>query len=347
MLINYKNQCFIMEVFSMQLSRKILTIGIGIIATGAFVSSASAVVNIKAVSGLKRTNTITQNFLKNMLEPLNANGKGVVEMKYLGGHSVVPPRKAAKALQRGQFDWLHSPISYYIGAVPEGYAFLASNVPVSEIRKNGGWEVLQEVFKKKVGARLIGWGPNKTQYNMYLMMMPKFDKDGVPDLKGVKMRATGTYRPLFNALGASTINMKSSEIYTGIQRGVVSGFGWPDVAIVPLGLHKIVKYRVTPSFYVTNSVETMNLNFYNKLSQKAKDTINQTAVEYEKTGPGFMEAQRSKEEKILHKEGVKDIVLKGKAAKKYHAIAHGAILEQLAKRSPEYGAKLKAKMYRE
>ena len=331
----------------MQVYKKLLTAGIGVLAAGAFVSSASAVTNIKAVSGLKRTNTITQCFLKNMLAPLNANGKGVVEMKYLGGHSVVPPRKAAKALQRGQFDWLHSPISYYIGAVPEGYAFLASNVSIQDIRTNGGWEILQEVFKKKVGARLIGWGPNKTKYNMYLMMMPKFDKDGVPDLSGVKMRATGTYRPLFNALGASTINMKSSEIYTGIQRGVVSGFGWPDVAIVPLGLHKIVKYRVTPAFYVTNSVETMNLNFYNKLSQKARDLINQTAVAYEKSGPVFMEAQRAKEEKVLHGAGVKDIALKGGAAKKYLAIAHGAIWEQLAKRSPEFGGKLKAKMYKE
>ena len=95
----------------MQVYKKLLTAGIGVLAAGAFVSSASAVTNIKAVSGLKRTNTITQCFLKNMLAPLNANGKGVVEMKYIGGHSVVPPRKAAKALQRGQFDWLHSPIS--------------------------------------------------------------------------------------------------------------------------------------------------------------------------------------------------------------------------------------------
>ena len=336
-----------MEVFNMQVRKRVLMAGVGLLAAGAFVSSASAVTNIKAVSGLKRTNTITQNFLTNMLEPLNAAGKGVVEMKYLGGHSVVPPRKAAKALQRGQFDWLHSPISYYIGAVPEGYAFLASNVPVQVFRANGGWEILQEVFKKKVGARLIGFGPNKTKYNMYLMMMPKFDKDGVPDLNGVKMRATGTYRPLFNALGASTINMKSSEIYTGIQRGVVSGFGWPDVAIVPLGLHKIVKFRVTPAFYVTNSVETMNLNFYNKLSKEAKGIIDNVAIGYEATGPIYMEAQRSKEEKILHAEGVKDIALKGGAAKKYLAIAHGAIWEQLAKRSPEFGAKLKAKMYRE
>jgi len=43
----------------------------------------------------------------------------------LGGQEVVPPRKAANALKRGQFDLLHAPTAYYIGTVPEGYAIWA------------------------------------------------------------------------------------------------------------------------------------------------------------------------------------------------------------------------------
>ena len=305
---------------------------------------ANATTEIKAVSGLQQTNTITQSFLTNFVAALNARGKGVVNVKYLGGHSVVPPRKAAKALKRGQFDMLQSPVSYYMGMVPEGYALLASNMTPSAIRANGGWDILQEVFAKKAGSRLIAWGEYATKYNMYLMFKPKVDKDGVPDLSGVKMRATGTYRPLFKALGASTINMKSSEIYTGIQRGVVQGFGWPNVAIVPLGLHKIVKYRVSPAFYQTNTVATMNLDFYNKLPGKAKNLINAVAADYEKSATAYMEVQRAKEEKVLLGAGVKEIILKGSAAAKYLSIAHSEIWKQLKSRS-EYSAKLRAKLY--
>jgi TRAP-type C4-dicarboxylate transport system substrate-binding protein len=305
---------------------------------------ANATTQIKAVSGLQQTNTITKSFLVNFMKVLNERGKGVVNVKYLGGHSVVPPRKAAKALKRGQFDMLDSPVSYYIGMVPEGYALLASNMKPSAIRANGGWDILQEVFAKKAGSRLIAWGEYATQYNMYLMNKPKFDKDGVPDLTGIKMRATGTYRPLFKALGASTINMKSSEIYTGIQRGVVQGFGWPNVAIVPLGLHKIVKYRISPAFYQTNTVVTMNLDFYNKLSGKAKNLINSVAADYEKSAVVYMEAQRAAEEKILLGAGVKDIKLTGSAAAKYLSIAHSEIWKQLKDRS-EYSARLRAKLY--
>jgi len=306
---------------------------------------ANAAVELKAVSGLQQTNTITLSFLKNFVGVLNERGKGVIGAKYLGGHSVVQPRKAAKALKRGQFDLLHGPTSYYLGMVPEGYALLASNRTPAVLRKNGGWKILEEVYAKKAGSRLIAWGEYATQYNMYLMFNPKLDKDGVPDLSGIKMRATGTYRPLFKALGASTINMKSSEIYTGIQRGVVQGFGWPNVAIVPLGLHKIVKYRVSPAFYQTNTVVVMNLDVWNKLSGKAKSIVNDVALDYEKTATAFMELQRAKEEKILLDAGVKEIILKGSAAKKYLSIAHSEIWKQLKERSPEYSDKLRAKLY--
>ena len=316
------------------------------VAAALFATQVSAAeITLKAISGLQQTNTLTKSWLVNFVPAVNFAGKGNIQIKYIGGQDVVPPRKAAKAVKRGQFDMLHAPTSYYLGMVPEGYGLLAANQSTTSIRKNGGWELLEEIYAKKAGAKLIAWGESGTQYNMYLMFKPKMDSNGVPNLTGVKMRATGTYRPLFKALGASTINMKSSEIYTGIQRGTVQGFGWPDVAIVPLGLHKIVKYRVMPAFYHTNTVVTMNLAKYNSLPKKARDLLMKLAKWYENESLGYMEKQRKSEEKILHDAGVKDIVLKGGAAKKYLAIAHGEIWKQLAKRSPEYHDKLRSKLY--
>lgn len=325
--------------------------GLGFVATAAvgllgFTLQASAQeVTLNAVTALQQTNTLSQSFFANFMKPLNAGSKGIVQIKYLGGQDVVHPTKAAAALKRGQFEMLHSPTAYYIGKVPEGYGMLAANQPPQTLRKNGGWEILQEIYAKKVGARLIAWGESGTQYNMYLMSKPKFDKDGVPNLTGVKMRATGTYRPLFKALGASTINMKSSEIYTAIQRGTVVGFGWPDVALVPLGLHKIVKYRVTPAFYHTNTVVTMNLAAWKGLPKRVKDALGKMAIEYERTSLIYMETERKKEEKILHAAGVQDIKLTGEAARKYLAIAYGEVWKQLKQRSPEYHDKLRPKLY--
>ena len=220
-------------------------------------STASAKDELGAVTALQRSNTIAKAFIETYLNASNA-ANGPVKIKYIGGQEVVPPRKAANALKRGQFDMLSCPTAYYIGTVPEGYALLAGNQGPRALRKNGAWEILEEVYMKKAGAHLLAWGESMTSYNTYLMVIPKFRADGVPDLTGLKMRATGTYRPLFRALGASTINIKSSEIFTALQRGTVVGFGWPDVAVVALGLHKIVKYRITPNYYQTNQVLTVN-----------------------------------------------------------------------------------------
>ena len=224
------------------------TIAIAIAAATATLAVAPAMArDLNAVTSLQQTNTIARSFITTFVGAVN-NAKGPVKINYVGGQEVVPPRKAANALKRGQFDVLCSPTAYYIGTVPEGYALLAANQGPAALRKSGAWEILQEVYAKKAGAHLLAWGENMTSYNMYLAKKPKM-KDGIPDLTGVKMRATGTYRPLFRALGGSTINIKSSEIFTAMQRGTVEGFGFTDVSFVPLGFHQVAKYYYYPGWH--------------------------------------------------------------------------------------------------
>ncbi len=302
-------------------------------AAAAMAAAPAAAKDLGAVTALQQTNTLARSFLANFLEPANRMG---VAIRNMGGQEVVPPRKAANALKRGQFDVLSAPTAYYIGTVPEGYALLAANQGPAALRKNGAWKILEEVYLEKAGARLLAWGENMTSYNTYLSIKPKIGPDGVPDLTGVKMRATGTYRPLFRALGASTINIKSSEIFTALQRGTVEGFGFPDVAIVPLGLHKVVKYRVTPNYYQTNQVVTVNPSSWKALGAEDRRKLSELALEYETTSVKWVERERVKEERQLKAAGVEDIALEGAAAARYLDIAHGAIWKELKERSEHH-----------
>ena len=190
---------------------------------------------------------------------------------------------------------------------------------------------------------MLAWGENMTSYYTYLAKKPEM-KDGIPDLTGLKMRATGTYRPLFRALGATTVNIKSSEILNAMQRKTVDGFGFTDVSIVPLGFHKVIKYRIMPNFYQTNTVVTVNEGIWNKLDQEAKDCLNKAAVQYETDSVMFVEKIRLEEEADLKAAGVEDIVLEGDAAAKYLDIAHQEIWKELKERS-EYHDQLKPLMY--
>jgi len=308
-------------------------------------ASLAAERTITAITGLQQTNILTKAYLEKYVKVLNSVGKGVLQIKYVGGQDVVPPRKAAAALKRGQFDMLSCPTAYYIGTVPEGYALLASNQGPRVLRTNGGWELLQKIYAEKAGAHLVAWGANMTSYHMYLWKEPKFRPDGVPDLTGYKMRATGTYRPLFRALGATTINVPSSEVITAVQRGTVDGFGFTDVSVPAIGLDKVMKYRVQPNFYQTNTVETMNLDSWKSLTQAQKDLMNRIAIEFEVTSVQYIEAERLREEKIIKAEGIKDVVLKGDAAAKYLEIAHGEIWKELKKRS-KYHDQLRPLLYK-
>ena len=319
-------------------------LGAVLIASTTLVHTASAEVTLSSVTSLDQNNLLVVSFRTNYVTPVNAKLKGSLKIKYLGGQEIVPPRKAVTALRRRQFDILHSPTAYYIGTVPEGYAILAANQGPAALRANGAWAILQEAYLKKAGAHLLAWGENMTSFNTYLQVMPKFGKDGVPDLTGIKMRATGTYRPLFRALGASTINIKSSEIYTAVQRGTVDGFGYVDVSLVPLGLHKVVKYRVTPNYYQTNTVVTANPDSWKALSRDQRATLEALALEYETSSVHWMEAKRKDEEQQIKAAGVKDIALTGAAAAKYLDIAHREIWKQLKERS-EYHDRLKPLMY--
>lgn len=320
-----------------------------IAATGAVVAASGPTLaqerTLNAVTGLQQTNILAKAYLEKFVKVLNSVGDGVLKIKYVGGQEVVPPRKAAAAIKRGQFDMLSCPTAYYIGTVPEGYALLASNQGPRVLRTNGGWELLQKIYAEKAGAHLLSWGANMTSYNMYLWKKPKIGSDGVPDLTGFKMRATGTYRPLFRALGATTINIKSSEVITAVQRGTVDGFGFTDVSLPAIGLDKVTKYRVQPNFYQTNTVETINLDTWKSLTQAQKNLLNRIAIEFEVTSVQYIEAQRLREDKIMKAEGIQDIVLKGSAAAKYLAIAHGEIWKELDKRS-KYAAQLRPLLYK-
>jgi len=326
---------------------KFVTAGLGAIAVAATLGAtqASAMTkNLTMVTALQRTNVLARSVIEVFIPELNKQGKGQIRITYVGGQEVVPPRKAAAALKRGQFNLLSAPTAYYIGTVPEGYALLASNQGPKVFRKNGAWELLQKIYAEKAGAHLLAWGENMTSYYMYLTKQPPLDADGVPNLKGFKMRATGTYRPLFRALGATTINIKSSEIFTAVQRGTVDGFGFTDVSAVALGFHNIVNYRVFPNFYQTNQVITVNPAVWNGLTQKQRDIMNKVAVWYETASVHFIEKERLAEEKIIAKSKMKTIKLKGKGAAKYLSIAHGEIWKELKKRS-KYSDQLRKLMY--
>jgi len=307
---------------------------------------------LKSATGLPRNLSLVQTFLS-VSKEINAQAKGKLRIDYLGGPDVTPASKIAQALKRGVVDLIHSPSGYYAGAVPEGDAILASERSPAEIRANGGMAMLEKIWNKALNAHILGWyaagfqdtkdAPLVNLYNLYFTEKPPLDPVQGLNLKGMKMRSTATYRPLLEALGATPVGMKSSEIYVGLQRGVVNGFGWPGVAITGLGLGEVVKYRVDPGFYLGNNMVIINLDTWKRLSPELRTLLDKSFQEGEVRDNMYIAADARKETAAMQKSGMQIIKLEPKVAKAYQKLAVEVMWNRLEKRSPENAKALRAK----
>lgn len=323
-----------------------------LIAVGA-AAPAAAQAELKAMTTLPTNLVLTKSFTK-MIDEANEALKGSVAISFLGGPEVTPPEKAADSLKRGIFQLMHSPASYYTGTVPEADVLIATNRSAAEIRKNGGLALIQKIWAEKLNVHVLGWfesrfqdsadGPHRGLYNLYFTKKPTITADKL-DLTGFKMRTTPTYTELLNALGAVPVSIKAGEVYTSLERGIVQGFGFPGVAVIGLGVQKVVKYRVDPAFFTGNNLILVHLPTWNKLPQAARDKLTEMAAKYEVESNLFVTAEARKEEAELKQNGMEILTLTGNAEKNYLSAAYDTVWARVDSRAPENAKLLREKFF--
>ena len=324
----------------------LLAVGIALAVSFASPVNAAEVV-IRAQTALPTKHDLSQSFLKLFVDKLNAAGKGVVQVKYLGGPEVTPVKKAAPALKRGVLDMLHSPAAYHAGITPQSQALMATNMTPTEVRANGGFDIIEKVWKEKLNAKILAWSETAAQFYLYTAKEPVI-KDNKIDLTGFKMRATGAYRPLLKALNATAVQMPAGEVYTALQRGLVDGFGWPTVGLGAMGLAEVTKYRIEPAFYHLANLILVNQDFWNKMPKEAQKILIKVAAEYEEASIKDMQEARIKDTATVMEKGVKIFKLEGEVRKNYLKAAYDSMWDRVGtKLSKEEVKILRSKLYRE
>lgn len=307
---------------------------------------AQAGTTMDAVTALPTTNPRVKAFMEFFTKDLNAAHEETLRIKYIGGPEVVPPRKAAGALSRGVMDILYSPVAYYAGQVPEGNALEVSTRKPQEVRASGAFDALDAIWQRKINAKILAWGSYGTQYNIYLTTEPKFGPDGVLDLNGFKMRSTSTYRPLLSALGATPVEMPASDIFTALQRGVIQGFSFPDSGVLSLGVERIVKYRVDPSFYHGANLILINMNTWKAATKAERDILTALSRNYEEKEDAYVRNLAAEEAAVLKKHGMEVVAHDSGAAAKFLKIAYDELWKRIEDRSEDIRP-LKPKLYAE
>jgi TRAP-type C4-dicarboxylate transport system substrate-binding protein len=300
---------------------------------GARVGHAGEVTLTLASSWNARQN-FTADFLR-YVDAVNARGKGLVQIRFIGGPEAIPEQQLLYALRRGVIDLAFGGMTYYRGVLPEGDAIFASTLGPAEARASGALEALQPFWRERINARLIGWVQSGVGANLWLRAPPPLDSDGLPDLRGLVLRTSPSNRELLEALGARTVQVPVSEIYTALERGMVDGLAFTTIGLPDLGVGRFIRYRVEPEVLQLAVCLQANLDAWNRLDPRARLLLEEEAIRYEPRNRARFAALKAREHAALADDGLRPIVLPPDAAGAYVRLARETTWQRLARRAPE------------
>jgi len=289
---------------------------------------------LRVVSAFAENTQYVKN-LEGFMKRLNAEGKGALQLNFVGGPKAMPPFEVGNAVRTGVVDVAMTTGAFYTNIMPEADALKLTQIPAPELRKNGGYELINKIWNEKANMQYLGRVIDYTPFHLYLTK--KIDK---PDLTGLKIRITPVYRDFFQALGATVMQTAPGEVYTALERGVVDGYGWPINGIFDANWHEKTKYRVDPGFYNAEVSLVMNLDKWKSLTQAQRGLLMRHVIALEAQNDSWKKVNED-DIKRQAQAGIQVITFDPSTAKQYYNKAYEVGWASVIKASPQYGPELK------
>jgi TRAP-type C4-dicarboxylate transport system substrate-binding protein len=279
-----------------------------------------------------------QFYVKRLVEwvdKANRDGKGTLQINFIGGPKAIPTFEVGKAVQSGVVDVGFSTGAFYTNVMPEADFLKLSETSAAEQRQNGGYDLINRIWAEKANMRFLAKVVEFTPFHVYLNK--KIDK---PDLTGLKIRITPVYREFFQAMNAQVMTTAPGEVYTALERGVIDGYGWPIHALFDLNWHEKTKFRVDPGFYNAEVSLVMNLDKYKGLPAKAREFLDRETLAFERQND-FWKSYNQNETKRQADAGIQTIRFDAATSRAYVQQANDIGWAAAAKASPTYAPQLK------
>lgn len=211
-----------------------------------------------------------------------SDGRINVEMVSVG--SIVEYNETLDAVGSGILDGHITDSSYFTG---KDAAFALIGNPVGaysspeELRSffndGGGGELYNEILDP-YGVHFIG--PAAQPAEAVPSTVPI---DSVADFEGVKMRAPeGMVQSVFEAVGASPVNLPQSEVFTSLDKGVISAADATTLATNhSMGLHDVANHPIWPGFHSLPLNEvSINKETWDSMSEEDRKILNESVAWY-------------------------------------------------------------------
>jgi TRAP-type C4-dicarboxylate transport system substrate-binding protein len=294
-------------------------------------------ITLRAANAFQEGTYYARNF-ERFVKKVNEEGKGLMQINYVGGPKAIPTFELANALRGGVVDLANTTTSFTTGVVPEGVALNYTTLTIAQMRRNGVFDYLNKLFQDK-GLYYYARAAEGFPYHIYLNR--RIDK---ADLTGLKLRSAPIYREFFQQLGATVVQTAPGEVYTALERGVVDGYGWPLIGIFDFGWQEKTRYRLEPGFYTVEVGVVFNLNAWRKLSPAQRDFLDKQAVWLE--GLNAEISSKDVPAEIKRQQAAKIEVIKLDDAQSAALLkaAYDAAWNAVVASSPTHGAKLREMM---
>ena len=306
-----------------------------LLAVGFAGTAAAQETTLRLVSAFAENGIYVQR-LQPWIQKFNAQGKGVLQINFIGGPKAIPTFEVGNAVKTGVVDMALSTGAFYTNVMPEADFLKLTQIPVAEQRKNGAFDAINKVWNEKGNMQYLARMVEDQPFHIYTNK--KVDK---PDLSGQKIRITPVYRDFFQALNANVITTPPGEVYTALERGVVDGYGWPIGGIFDLNWQEKTKFRIDPGFYDAEVSLIMNLPAYHKLTQKQRDYLQKQVLALEAEN-GFWTKYAADETARQQKAGIQAIKFDPATAKAFKDKAYEVGWASAEKQSPQIAARFKS-----
>jgi len=296
--------------------------------------AAAQEVTLRLVSAFPENQVYVKRTLE-WVEKVNKEGKGTLQLNFIGGPKAIPTFEVGNAVKTGVVDLALSTGAFYTNLMPEADALKLAEVSAAEQRRNGAHTLINKIWAEKANMVYLARVVEFTPFHLYLNK--KIDK---PDLTGLKLRITPVYRDFFQALGGSVMTTAPGEVYTALERGVIDGYGWPIHALFDLNWQEKTKFRVDPGFYNAEVSLIMNLDKSKALPVPAHDLLMRETLAYERQND-FWKTFNQEETRKQAQAGIQTIAFDAATSKAYVEKAREVGWAGAIKASPQYGMQLK------
>ena len=208
-----------------------------------------------------------------------SNGQIKIKMFYAG--SLTPAPQIYDGVVKGISDFGLSVFAYSPGRFPViasidnplGYsnAFVATRT-INEVNRKFKPKELSDVHV----CYLFAHGPG-------LLHTARKPVHKLEDVKGLKIRSTGTSQLIVRALGAAPVAMSQGETYDALKKNIVDGTLVPIEALEGFKQAEVLKYTTLTysASYSQGFFVAMNLNKWNSLPEDLQQVITDVSKEYE------------------------------------------------------------------